>query len=142
MSGYKKSESKNMEAVLDKLTIKEAIKEGYTLCGQDGEVWQTVIRIEDLTDNEIIRINSRGKKLVLADKTPRIHTISAKDLREYVIDDYYNNDNFSQDDSMEIEHLFQKELPIFEEFAIKLNAIFAKREVWTLTKIELVPNGD
>jgi len=130
-----------METAVSKLTIKEAIKEGYTLCGEDGREWQSLTRIEDLTDDEIVETNSKGKKLVLADKEPRVHVVSAKDLRDQAIDDYYNDEDFSQDDSMDIEHLFQKELPLFEEYAAKLNAIYAKKEVWILTKIELVPNG-
>lgn len=125
-----------------KLTIKQALAEGYTLCGEDGLEWQSLMHIEELTDDEIVETNSRGKRLVLASKEPKVHMTSPKNLMDQAIDDYYNNDDFSNDDTGEIDHAIRANQELFEEFATKLNEIYATKKVWLLTKIELIPNGD
>lgn len=127
---------------MDKLTIKQAIAEGYTLCGVDGPEYQSLTRIEDLTSDEILfDYTGKGRRLLLANKEPRIHTTSAKDLMDQAIDDYYNDEDFSQDDTGEIDRAIRKEKELFEEFATKLNAIYATKGIYMLTKIELVPDG-
>lgn len=126
----------------NKLTIKQALDSGYTLYGVDGLEFQNLHALNGLTDEEILDGQEDNEFYVLAEKQPEYFTITAKDLMDYAIDNYYDSEVAGMDDTTIIKDLIIKESEMFEQLVIKLNEIYKSRSTWRLTDIQLIPEGN
>jgi hypothetical protein len=121
-----------------KLTVEEAIKQGYTHCGWSGKDWQSLNLIEDMKNEEDFKsLYPSSGKLVLAEKKPQSFLFDAENLRELVaenIGDQYRQE--CADDTDEIEDLI-KEID-FTEIVNTINEKISVKKWWMLTDIELV----
>lgn len=124
---------------MTKLTISEALAEGYTLCGYSGRDYQSLMNVADMTKADFEQ--SEGK-IVLAEKEPMHHKIGPDALIEFAVEDYFNNDEFSIDDTNDMEDLMKKNKSMFDEFAEKLNVIYREKDFYRITDIELIPNDE
>jgi hypothetical protein len=126
-----------MEAKIKTLTVKQAIEEGYTLCGFANKDWQSLIPLEDITD-EYFKDSSYNGKLVLAEKQSHSYLVDAETFRDLLADTV--GENYRQecaDDTDEIEELI-KEVD-FTEIVNTINEKISVKKWWILTNIELNP---
>ena len=121
-----------------KLTVEEAINQGYTHCGWSGIDWQYLNLIEDMNCKEDFEsLYPSSGKLVLAEKKPQSFIFDAENLRELVaenIGEQYREE--CADDTDEIEDLV-KEID-FSEMVNTINEKISVKKWWMLTDIELV----
>lgn len=125
-----------MESENKKLTINEALEQGYSLCGWSEKEWQSLINIEDLSEDDF---EYGSGVMVVASKQENVFTIDSETLNEIVADYIY--DNYTQecaDDTDEIYDLV-KEID-FTEIVNTINEKISIKKWWTLTNIELIPN--
>lgn len=121
--------------VIMKLTIREALEQGYTKAGTDASGWQHLYDIEDLSS-----VDFEGKtKYFLADKEAQYHLRETKDLAEMIADRISDDyaDETGCDDVNDI--LEQIKAIDFSSVNQKINYVMTQYPYWNLTKIELVP---
>jgi len=117
-----------------KLTIKEALEQGYTKAGTDASGWQHLHEIEDLS-----AVDFDGRtKYFLADKEAQYHLRESKGVAELVADRISDDyaDETGCDDVNDI--LEQIKAIDFSAVTQKINYVMTSYPYWTLTKIELV----
>ncbi len=126
---------------MNQLTIKQALEQGYTLCGRsDYQEYQILMSFEDFSKDDFDDAKECGYKFILANKDEIYHTTNAKELMDFAIDDFDNDENFALDDTGEMQSIIKKETEFFEEMATRLNAIYRKHGIYKMTDIELILN--
>lgn len=118
-----------------KLTLKEALEQGYTKCGFDATGWQSLHEISDLSDSDF-----EGEiKYFLACKEPQYHLRNTKDLAEMIADRI--SDDFADETGCDyIKDIFEELKAIdFSSVCQKINYVMTSHPYWTITKIQLIP---
>lgn len=118
-----------------KLTVKEALEQGYDKCGYDGTDFQHLMTISEL-NQEDFENNYRGK-IVIASNEPNYVTIDKSEIMDFLTDRYF--DESPDDDLADITACFDEETEKIERFVNEINDIFRKKEWFYLTSIELIP---
>lgn len=123
---------------VQKLTVSEAIAQGYKSCGYPDGEFQYLKKLDKLTEQDF---NDEDKgPLVLAEKEP-YHTPSIKpeDIADMLADhmDSNNGDN-TGDDTSDVYDII-KELD-FTATAEMINKALEKKKYYKFTDIEVIPN--
>lgn len=119
---------------MEKLTIKEALEQGYTKVGVETSGWQHLYEISDLTDVDF----EDGQKYFLADKEAKYHLRNSKDLAE-MIADRISDDYAEETGCDDVNDILEAIKSIdFSSVCQKINYIMSDYPYWYLTKIELV----
>lgn len=118
----------------DQLTVKEALEQGYKYCGFSGREWQSLIPIEDLTDEDFAE-----DTYVLAGKEPRQYLTSNEVIADLIADTISNNeaDESGRDDD-EV-YIGLKSLD-YSGVVEMINNELEKHKYRTFTYIKLTPN--
>ena len=122
---------------MSKLTVLEALEQGYTHCGWNDKDWQVLHKLEDMNQEDFNDEFESGE-LVLAAKDPKTTTITKEQIGETLAE--LMLDLHSQqcaDDTDEVYDLV-KELN-FEQAAEMINKKLESKKYWDLTDIKLVP---
>ncbi|PRP68126.1 hypothetical protein [Nonlabens agnitus] len=116
---------------MEKLTIKQALKEGYTHCGSPSKEWQSLHKVEELTIADFDH-----QTFVLASKIPKTFTFSNDQIKELLID--VISDNEAEESGRDDDNVYEalKELDC-TDISNQVDAILKKHCYWTLTDIEL-----
>lgn len=118
-----------------KLTIKEALEQGYTKVGTDASGWQHLYELSDLS-----AVDFEGNtKYFLADKEAQYHLRNTKDLAEMIADRI--SDDFADETGCDdVDAIFQELKAIdFSAICQKINYVMTSHPYWTITKIQLIP---
>lgn len=118
-----------------KLTVKEALEQGYEKCGYDGRDFQRLMQISELSPEDFE--SNYGGKLVLSSNEPNYVTIDKSEIMDFLIDRYF--DESPDDDLADITACFDEQTEKIERFVSEMNDIFRQKEWFYLTTIELVP---
>lgn len=123
-----------------KMTVSQALAEGYTHWGYDNGEFQHLSLLEDITDDDFKAgpAFERCGYIVLAQKEPYHLSITGKGICDIITDDICSQDNY-KDDSGTIEDALH-EMPEWNAFAEKINAVLKQHPYWYLTEIQLVPD--
>lgn len=116
------------------LTVREAIKQGYTMYGFASRDWQYLNELHDDVFSEVEE--HEHKDLVLAEKNPNYPTISAETIAERLADqvaDSYNMICNSDDDAV---YNTVAEID-YSAIATKINKELEQHKYWMLTDIKL-----
>lgn len=114
-----------------KLTVKEAIEQGYTHYGREGDEYnKTIAKIQPEYFPEI--------PVFLVDKDTAYHfTISAKSIEEWVVETLVGEQDEVSDPDGELSELAAE--ADFQKLADDINERMSKIKYRDLTEIELVP---
>ena len=122
---------------MKKITVKEALKQGYTLCGYEDLEMQGLKNIDNLDEEDF---EPHGY-LCVANKESNSASISAAEVIEWLTDRYYDTEGNPDDDTHDIELCFKEKTDIIEEFVSKMNEVFQKKKWWFLdSDLRLVPD--
>jgi len=116
-----------------KLSIKQALEQGYEFCGWANETYQRLKKIEDLDDSDFLPVDN--DYLVLAEKEPFYAAVDAEGLIEYCHDQYHDQTN--DDDYDDSDDSIKELILDFKELATKVNEKLKSKPHWRLTKIQL-----
>lgn len=122
-----------MKKEKNKMTVKEALNNGYTKCGIEGEQWQTLMNVEEVDFEQ-------DKVIVLAGIEEEQPTITDVDFKE-LIGDYLNDpDNCGGRDDDEIYDAVEE--MDFSKIVDKINFKMKDFGFRMMTDIVLIPNKD
>lgn len=123
---------------MEKLTVKEAIEQGYTHCGYDTGEWQ---HVRDITKLDPDDFSNEYRRLVLCDPRPSYTGISADDIREVLAERVQNirQDETADDTDNCSDAVNEMELTPFRVLADAINEKLKSEPYYTLTDIELTP---
>lgn len=113
-----------------KITVKEAVEQGYNLFGYKDREFQQLQTLEDIIQEDF----DTGEVLVLAEKNPRYRSISAAEIQELVFDYMYDIDEMA-DDTDFMHHNFTT--TDFKPLSDLINERFSKITYYFLTDIEI-----
>lgn len=118
-----------------KLTIKEALEQGYTKVGTDASGWQSLYELSELSSVDF----EGNTKYFLADKEAQYHLRNSKDLAEMVADRI--SDDFADETGRDdVNDIFEAIKTIdFTSVCQKINYVMTSHPYWALTKIQLIP---
>ncbi len=119
-----------------KMTISEAIKEGYTHYGRADNGF---VRIQELNDD--IPTTDFNHKLVLAEKQSFSPSVADNFLRELIAVQVYDHvgDSTGDDDpSFAYDEVYALD---WSQMTAKINDILSSHKYYKLTNIQLVPDG-
>lgn len=119
------------------MTVKEALEKGYTHYGYKGREYQSLSRIEDMTQEDWEGQEIIGS-IILADPEPYYHTMDVGTLMSFLKDNYHDNEEI-MDDTNDMDDAIDKDQPLFEELVAKINEVYKKRDYFWMTDIELTP---
>ena len=119
------------------MTIAEALSEGYTRCGHEGREYQTLMKIEVLTEDDWEYAEGRGDRIMVADNEMHTAKLDADFLMDYLNDQYHETEE-NPDDTEDMVAYLKEAKPMIDEFVEKINAIYAKKEWYFLTDIEII----
>src|ERR1017187_5553688 len=111
---------------MEKITKEEAIKRGFTYCGYSSQEYQSLMSINDLDID-----NFESGTINPTDKEPITVKIKASKLMSLVIDNYCESDEI-YDDTGDIDDIIEKAAPMFDEFANRINELYAKKPFYAL----------
>lgn len=116
-----------------KLTIKEALEQGYTLCGPNKGEWIHLLRISEMSPMDFDK-----EKVFIASKDFTTPTMDMKRLREMIADVMESDwGNDTGDDTEQVYRTINK--MDMTHFCNQLNGSLENIKSYTLTDIELVP---
>lgn len=118
---------------MEQMTKSEALKAGYTMYGVDGQEFQHMNNIADMTDEDF---NDPRGNLLVCDNEAHYASIDGDTIYDMVQDSIMGNSEF-HDDTDEIPDMLKAEIN-WDEIAEKVNAVCKKRPYYFLTKIQLV----
>lgn len=122
---------------MEQLTVKEALEQGYTKCGEEMQEWQSLYEVADFT-NPLEFEEHYNRKMVLFSKDsyhPSIDGDTIKDLlAEHIA---CNHADESGDDTDNVEDSV-RELD-FEPVAKMINDRLSSVDYWKATNIQLIP---
>lgn len=114
----------------DRMTVQEALSNGYThYTYENGE---TAFPLSHIKQYELLENN-----IFLMGKEASTYKVSGKEIKEYMADIYYNSEEHCDDTNDMDDHL-NESIAIFDEFAAKVNEIFAKKVFYLPTDIQVV----
>lgn len=117
----------------EQLTVKQALEQGYTLCGQDKGEWISLNNIEDMG-----HIDDFYDNTVIAEKEGISASVDADTLREYIAD--YAEDSWADETGDDRAMVYDAILEMdFSEIADKINKQIEHIKSYRLTDIKLVP---
>lgn len=119
-----------------KLTVKEALAQGYTKCGFDQTDWQTVMEIEDMSavDFETPILT----KIVVFSKESTHPDVSEERLKEIVADNV--NDSWEDETGDDTNKVYDTIMSVdFSSIHKLLNDALSSHQCWFATDIELIP---
>ena len=114
------------------LTVKEAIREGYTHYGIDGRDWQTVEDLGDIEDNDFEEWD-----LILFEKKSNCTSISNNELSD-LLSDYIgeqDSENSGRDDDQVYDEIKNID---YTEIVNTINKSLEKYKYWSSTNIKLI----
>jgi hypothetical protein len=116
-----------------KLTIKEALEQGYTKCGYDSTEWQSLMEIEEMNP-----VDFEQQKIVLADKQSNYSSVDQDDVRGSLADiiSYRRSDETNDDTSNVYDTIMSLD---FTSTVTQINEALKAHPYWFMTKIELIP---
>ena len=74
------------------LTLKQAMDQGYTVCGLEGKEWQSVIELHDDVFNSDIDKEDWGN-IVLFEKKPSFPSVNSRTIADLLADNIAENDS-------------------------------------------------
>lgn len=124
---------------MEKLTIKQALEQGYTHCGYEDLTEQTLMPISQMDDDNF---DFAQGKILVADTKKHCAKIDSDDLISFLNDHFYETDENPFENDDEISDYLKEEKAMIEEFTSKINAIYAKKYWYYLChNIELVKDN-
>lgn len=119
---------------MEKLTIKQALEQGYEYCAYNVQDWGTVINLKDLMLEDFE--DERG--YVLCDKQPTNYTVSADDIENMITEHIDCQDEFNDEDG-ELSGIALKDCDdLIKQISDKINSNLSAKNFWFATKIELI----
>lgn len=119
---------------MGKLTVKEAIEQGYEYAGIDTGDYGRLLNIADLADE------FESNRIWIAEKDANYFTISGEDLKEIIADQIVNDycDRSGNDDG---DNVHKEIMDSIDVTAIResINKVFEKHWWRMLTNIEIIP---
>jgi hypothetical protein len=120
-----------------KLTIDEALAEGYTMFGYEGKETQNLIPIEKVCSDDFEYAETHGYKIVVADTDEHTAKLDADDLLGFLADRYRDYEE-NPDDTDDMEDYLKEEKQLIDDFVEKINIVYAKKNWFYLTEMELI----
>jgi len=118
---------------MENLTIKEALSQGYTKCGDNKKEWQTLDDISELGKEDFV-----DRDIVLAEKESFSPSISEDKIKElladYISDEWYER---CPDDTDEVYNKVS-EVDV-TDVTKRINENLSDKKAWMLTSIKLTP---
>jgi len=120
---------------MEKLTVKEALEQGYTKVGTKTNDWQSLVDLEDIKD-----FDSRETTFYLADKKSNSPSTSVEDIKELLVEHIsVNHSDETGDDTDDVYDLLNAiELSEFEPLVEKINKVLEAKTYHWLTDIQLI----
>jgi hypothetical protein len=119
---------------MDTLTKKEALERGYEYCGYVRHDFQSLMRIEDLTEEDF-----KEGRIVLADKESHSPTIAPESIREMIAETMESD--WGNDTGDDREDVYREIMKLdFSATAKMINDSVASIKSYKLTKIFLSPS--
>jgi hypothetical protein len=123
---------------MKKITVKEALKQGYTLCGYEDLEMQGLKNIDNLEEEDF---EPHHGYLCVANKQSNSASISSEEVIEWLTDRYYDTEGNPDDDTHDMELCFKEKTEIIEEFVSKMNEVYSQKKWWFLdSDLRLVPD--
>lgn len=121
------------------ITIEEALKQEYSLCGYHEVENQTLMNISDLNEDDFMR----GGIIVVAKKEMNCAIITSEEVKDWLIDRFFDVEGNPHDDSNDLEEEFKEKLPIINDFVLKMNWVYETKPWYDLDEeLQLIPNKD
>jgi len=122
---------------MEKLTIKEALEQGYTMYGVANKEWQHANEINDDVFKEVHRDD--WGDIVLFEQNSSCPSIDKKYMAEMLAD--HISDNDSQECARDDDSVYKtvKEID-YTDIVAKINKELEQHKYWMLTTIKLIPN--
>lgn len=117
---------------MEKLTVKEALEQGYTYYGYKDLDEQSIKKLD-----RPYGIDFEKGVAVLAEKGSSTYSIAGGTIRELVSDHILAQDEFSDEDA-ELCDLADK-ATLYDALADEINSLMSTKKFWFLTDIELIP---
>ncbi len=95
------------------ITVTEALKQGYTLCGYEDLEMQGLKNIGNLDEEDF---EPHHGYLCVANKQSNSASISSEEIIEWLTDRYYDTEGNTDDDTHDMELCFKEKTDITEEF--------------------------
>lgn len=122
---------------MEKLTVKEALEQGYTKCGYELAEWQTLQDVEDFLNPEEFE-DWGNRKMVLFSKDSYSPSIDAETIKDLLAEHIAcNHADETGDDTDNVEDSV-RELD-FESVAKMINEKLSTTSYWKATDIQLIP---
>jgi hypothetical protein len=120
-----------------KLTVKEALEQGYTKCGEELQEWQSLYEVSDFSNPAEFE-EHYNRKMVLFSKDAYHPSIDADTIKDLLAEHIAcNHADESGDDTENVEDSV-RELD-FEATAKMINDKLQSVDYWKATDIELIP---
>jgi len=120
---------------MEKLTVKQALEQGYEYCAFNVQDWGHVIEITDLTPEDFE--DERG--YVLCDKQPTQYAISDSQIEDSIVEHIDCQDEFNDEDSELSGIALEGCDDLLKQLTDKINKNLSVKKFWFQTKIQLVP---
>lgn len=115
---------------MKKLTVKQAIEEGYSHWGYKDREYQYAQNLEDIVDDDF----NTDETLVLFEKEPFYRSISASEIQDLIFDYMYDNDETSDDTDFMDDRFSESD---FKPLSDLINKKLSDYPYYFLTDIEL-----
>jgi hypothetical protein len=123
---------------MKKITVKEALEQGYERCGYDLLENQNLIQLDQLEAEDF---ESYKGHLVLAKKEANSASIDTTEVIEWLVERYFDTDGNPDDDGHDMELCFKEKTGIIEDFVLKMNEVYKEKLWWFLdSDLRLVPD--
>lgn len=125
-----------VENKIEKLTVSQALEQGYTQCGYDNTDFQHLMQIKDLCADDFERSNNI---ILVADTKENYVAIDKQDIMDLLLDRYA--DESPDDDNYDINSCFEEQSEKIEAFVYAMNEVYAKKPWYYLChSIQLIPD--
>jgi len=117
---------------MQKLTVKEALEQGYVYCGQKTNDWQSLTFIKDLDSTDF------ENELVLYSKESSSPTITADSLKDLIAD--HMESDWGSDTGDDTNQVYEKAITLdYAPFAEMINNAMSGIQSYAQTEIQLIP---
>ena len=124
--------------LMETITVKEALEQGYTLCGYEDLEMQNLKSIDNLDDEDF---EPHYGHLCVAKKESNSASISTEEVIEWLTDRYYDAEGNPDDDTHDMELHFKEKTEIIEDFVSKMNEVYEVKKWFFLdSDLRLVPD--
>lgn len=120
---------------MEKLTVKEAIAQGYTKYGYSNKEWQHAHDLDDILGNHLS--DDSWEDLVLFEKESKSSTIDERQIAD-LLSDYigeHDSEACARDDDRVYDAILKMD---FSETAAKINKELEQHNYYMLTNIKLI----